>query len=170
MLLTGSVLMLNLAFMFGKIMVGKALWLYKLKGHHHSHGDLFDRADDLSYDPYSSAAYGQQAFSTQFPGHNYNSISPYFISPPQQFPTSHGYFPPAILPSYHNNLNKQFNSNSLLERSLSKSEMDKLLTDTLARLSPKNLNSITPVERPQQRSSSQRSFNRKYINLLRPFS
>lgn len=184
MLLISGVLMLNLAFMFGKIMVSKALWLHQGKfqsqqQHHHDHwqhslgshlssygSSFLDRADDL---PYAQ----QPAFTSQFSGQNYNQLPSYFTSP-QQYPTTFGNQPLALQPQsilpVYNRLQKQFVSNDLQQpkSSMSPAEMDKLLTDTLARISNSRLSS--PLVRQKRKSSVPEYSSRRYINLLRPFS
>lgn len=186
MLLISGVLILNLAFMFGKIMVSKALWFHKLssqQNHHHDHwqhslssphfssygSSLLDRVDDLPY--------AQPAFTSQFSGQNYNQIPSYFISPPQQqYPTYYGSQPLALQPQtslpvnmQYNRLQKQLTSSTLNQpnSSMSPAEMDKLLTDTLAKLSANKSNS--PISRFKRKSSASGFSNRRYINLLRPF-
>lgn len=85
MVLITKVLMLNIAFAFGKLMVGKALLLHhvKQKSHYHGHSDLWsspyassilDRNDSYENDQ-------QPAFSNQLSGHQLPS---YFMSPQQQ--------------------------------------------------------------------------------------
>lgn len=187
MLLISGVLMLNLAFMFGKIMVSKALWFHKLQSqlhHHHDHwqhslssphfspygSGLLDRVDD--------SAYAQPAFTSQSTGQNYNQAPSYFISPPQQYPTYFGNQPLALQPQsflpasmQYNRLQKQLISNTLRQpnSSMSPAEMDKLLTDTLARISTDKLSSSSPLARFKRKSLEPESSNRQYKNLLRPF-
>lgn len=186
MLLISGVLILNLAFMFGKIMVSKALWFHKFQNqhqsHHHDHwqhsmsphhlssygSGLFDRADE--------APYAQPTFTSSFTGQNYNQIPSYFVNPPQQYPTSFGNQPLALQPQtvlpvsmQYNRLQKQLISNTLKQpnSSMSPAEMDKLLTDTLARISSDK--SSSPLARFKRKSSAP-EFNRRFINLLKPFS
>lgn len=143
MLLTSSVLMLNLAFMFGKIMVSKALWFHHEKfqnqpNYHHNHWQHspFDRADDYPYE--------QQQPISQYSGQSFNQFPPYYINPSQQYPTTYNNQPLAFhsqpaLPynMEYSRLKKQLTSNALQppNSSLSPAEMDKILTDTLARIS-----------------------------------
>jgi hypothetical protein len=173
MLLISGVLVLNLAFMFGKIMVSKALWFHhdKLQSqqhHHHDHwqqsfssphhssygAGLFDRADDAPYAP--------TAFTSQFSGQNYNQIPSYLINPPQQYPASFGNQPLALQPQtvlplnmQYNSLQKQLISNSLKQpnSSMSPAEMDKLLTDTLARISANKSSLGSPLARFKRKSA-----------------
>lgn len=91
MLLISKVLMLNVAFAFGKLMVGKALWLHHGKqSSYHGHNDLWGSPSHYlnSYAPsilersYDSSEKDQQPpFTNQFSG---QELPSYFMSPQQQ--------------------------------------------------------------------------------------
>lgn len=180
MLLISGVLMLNLAFMFGKIMVSKALWFHhdKFQSHPHHHHDHWQHSISPHYNSYGSSileraddpSYAQQQPAFSFSGQNNYQTPPYFVNPPQQYPTTFGNQPLAlqpqtVLPVNYNRLQKQLIA-SAPSSSYSPAEMDKLLTDTLARISSDK--SKSPLTRFKRKTSAEIS-NRRYINLLRPF-
>lgn len=102
MLLISKVLMLNVAFALGKLMVGKALWLHKSQHGHHHHDPwassysspplLLDRNDDDDLTPYEKLKQNQPIHST------FNQQPSYFISPPQQYPMVLGAQPLTLQP------------------------------------------------------------------------
>jgi hypothetical protein len=153
MILISKVLMLNMAFAFGKLMVGKALWFGKEKflGHHHSSywepPTYLDRLDE-------QAAIDQYQEKSTFPNKNVN----YYLRKPQQYyPADYStpqliamqpppYFQPQINPPQHNlykQLPTNYQDNSLSSyytiprSSMSPAELDKLLTETLNKIPPK---------------------------------
>jgi hypothetical protein len=153
MILISKVLMLNMAFALGKLMIGKALWFHqdKFHGHHYSNHwsptSYFDRIDEQS-------ATDQYQEKPTFPNKNVNH---YLKKPQQYYPVDYtspqligmqppSYFQPQINPPQYN-FYKQLPTNypdyslssyySIPRPSMSPAELDKLLTDTLNKIPSK---------------------------------
>lgn len=199
MLLISKVLMLNVAFAFGKLMVGKALLLHhgKNQNHYHSHNDLWG-SPSPHLNSYGSSILERNddsfekdlSFSNQFTGHQ---LPPYFMSPqqqkyPMQVAATTSYQPQPQNPYKLYQLQQQADNLSFSKDNLLSGYKTRLYNNhqpqvtvlkpsmtpaELDQLLTNTLNRISSDKTARSdnliRTKRKSSHDRRYPNLLRPF-